>query len=246
VAVLTYIGFDGISTLSEEVENPRRNVLLATVLTCLITGVLATLEVYAGQLVWPDHKSFPDVDTAFVHVADERRTYPLPGGELHLAGGLHWLGHGPRKLAAARLLYGMGRDNALPQSFFGRIDLKRRIPQNNVLFIGAVALVGAFTISYQLGAELLNFGAFIAFMGVNAAAFVRYYLRAESKKLVNFLPPVLGFVICFYIWLNLRTPAKIAGFVWLAVDWPMGRTRQADTRRRLCCPICLRSKMRIV
>jgi len=69
IASLTYIGFDGISTLSEEVENPRRNVLLATVLTCLITGVLASIEVYAAQLIWGDWKGFPDVDTAFVHVA---------------------------------------------------------------------------------------------------------------------------------------------------------------------------------
>src|SRR5579885_1793532 len=69
IAVLTYIGFDGISTLSEEVRNPRRNILLATVLTCLITGLLATLEVYAGQLVWPDFHSYPDVDTAISFVA---------------------------------------------------------------------------------------------------------------------------------------------------------------------------------
>ena len=69
IAVLTYIGFDGVSTLSEEVENPRRNILLATVLTCLITGVLASLEVYAGQLIWPDFHHYPDVDTAFVYVA---------------------------------------------------------------------------------------------------------------------------------------------------------------------------------
>ena len=233
VAVLTYIGFDGISTLSEEVENPRRNVLLATVLTCLITGVLATLEVYAGQLVWPDHKSFPDVDTAFVHLAG-RAGGPILFQVVNLTLLVACIGSGMgAQLAAARLLYGMGRDNALPQSFFGRIDLKRRIPQNNVLFIGAVALVGAFTISYQLGAELLNFGAFIAFMGVNAAAFVRYYLRAESKKLVNFLPPVLGFVICFYIWLNLRTPAKIAGFVWLAVGLAYGAYKTGGYKKAI-------------
>ena len=52
VAVLTYIGFDAVSTLSEEVENPRRNILLATVLVCLITGLLSGLEVYAAQLIW--------------------------------------------------------------------------------------------------------------------------------------------------------------------------------------------------
>ena len=59
IAVLTYIGFDSVSTFSEEAENPRRNILLATVLTCLITGVLASIEVYLGQLVWPDFRHIP-------------------------------------------------------------------------------------------------------------------------------------------------------------------------------------------
>ena len=55
VAVLTYIGFDALSTLSEEAENPRRNIMLATVLTCLIVGILSAIEVYVAQLVWPFH-----------------------------------------------------------------------------------------------------------------------------------------------------------------------------------------------
>jgi hypothetical protein len=80
LAVLTYIGFDGISTLSEEAENPRRNILLATVFTCLLTGVLATLQVYLGQLVWPNYTTYPDADTAFVYVAGR-------AGGLHAAGG---------------------------------------------------------------------------------------------------------------------------------------------------------------
>src|SRR5690349_2541663 len=69
IAVLTYIGFDGISTLSEEAENPRRNIMLATVMTCLVIGVVSALEVYAAQLIWPASQPFPNVDTAFVYVA---------------------------------------------------------------------------------------------------------------------------------------------------------------------------------
>src|ERR1022692_1979692 len=69
IAVLTYIGFDGISTLSEEARNPRRDILLATVLTCVVIGLLSAAEVYAAQLAWPASQPFPDVDTAFVHVA---------------------------------------------------------------------------------------------------------------------------------------------------------------------------------
>ena len=69
IAVLSYIGFDGISTLSEEAENPRRNILLATVLTCLVIGILSAFEVYAAQLIWPATQPFPNSDTAFTYVA---------------------------------------------------------------------------------------------------------------------------------------------------------------------------------
>ena len=78
------------------------------------------------------------------------------------------------QLGAARLLFGMGRSNALPKSFFGAIEPKRLIPRNNVVFVGAVSLAGAFLIDSDLGAQMLNFGALIAFMGVNLAAFMRY------------------------------------------------------------------------
>lgn len=218
IAVLTYIGFDGISTLSEEVENPRRNIMLATVLVCLITGLLSSLEVYAAQLIWGS-KPFPAeiVESAFPLVARQIGGFFL----FHLLNFtilIANIGSGMgSQLAAARLLYGMGRGDAFPRRFFGVIDPRRRIPVNNIIVIGAIALVGAFFLSYERGAELLNFGAFIAFMGVNAAAFARYFRSPDERRWANAVFPFLGFCICFFIWLNLSRPAKIAGGVWLAV-----------------------------
>jgi amino acid transporter len=129
------------------------------------------------------------------------------------------------QLGAARLLYGMGRSEGLPKKFFGAIDPKNHIPQNNVIFVGAIALAGAFVISYERGAELLNFGALIAFMGVNAAAFVRYFLRAEKKQPLNLLSPILGFIICLLIWRNLGQNAMILGGVWMAVGIAYGAVK---------------------
>ena len=68
LAALTYIGFDGVTTLAEEVREPRRTVPLATVLVRLITGALSVTEVYLGQLVWPDYGSFANLETAFFDV----------------------------------------------------------------------------------------------------------------------------------------------------------------------------------
>jgi amino acid transporter len=191
IAVLTYIGFDGISTLSEEVENPRRNILLATVLTCVVVGFLSAAECYAAQLVWPSSEAFRDNDTAFIDVST-RAAGSWFFGVINITLIVANFGSGmAAQLGAARLLYGMGRSNALPK-FFGAIDRKRHVPRNSVIFVGVIALIGvACGMTYALGAEMLNFGALIAFMGVNAASFVRYYVHASEKKLSNLIPPVL-------------------------------------------------------
>jgi amino acid transporter len=233
LAVLTYIGFDGISTLSEEAENPRRNILLATVLVCLITGALASVEVYAAQLVWPGAQGFPDVDTAFVHVAG-RAAGPWLFTLINITLLVATVGSGMgSQLGAARLLYGMGRSNALPQRFFGAIEPKRRIPRNNVLFVGLLALAGTTMLTFERAAELLNFGALLAFMGVNAASFFRYFLRERQKTISNFLVPVLGFTICLLLWLNLSRPAKIAGAIWMLVGIGYGAVRTRGFKSEL-------------
>jgi amino acid transporter len=207
--------------------------MLATVMTCLVTGVLASLEVYVAQLIWPASRPFPDVDTAFVHVAGQAGgvvLFQLVNMTLLVA----TIGSGMgSQLGAARLLYGMGRNDALPKKFFGAIEPKNRIPRNNVLFVGAVALLGAFLLSYELGAELLNFGALIAFMGVNAAAFVRYFVREDRKRWTNFVSPVLGFLVCLFIWLNLGWHAKVAGAVWMAIGIAYGAVRTKGFRAEL-------------
>ena len=102
-----------------------------------------------------------------------------------------------------------------------------------MLLVGCLALVGGFTLSFQLGAEMLNFGAFIAFMGVNLAAFTRYWVRAEKKTLAGFVLPLLGFLFCLYLWLSLRTPAKLAGGAWLLAGMIYGAIRTKGFRRNL-------------
>jgi len=234
IAVLTYIGFDGISTLSEETENPQRNILLATVLVCVVTGVLSSIEVYAAQLIWGS-KPFPEsmVESAFPLVARQVGGFFL----FHLLNFtilIANIGSGMgAQLAAARLLYGMGRSNAIPKHFFGSVERRRRIPMNSVFFVGAIALAGALLISYERGVELLNFGAFIAFMGVNLACFVRYFLRSSARGWGDFVFPFLGFAICAFIWVHLGTAAKIAGSIWIAAGIVYGAIKTRGFRKDL-------------
>jgi len=233
LAVLTYIGFDGISTLSEEVKNPRRNILLATVMVCLITGILASIEVYTAQLVWAKPASgFPSIENAFSHVAG------LVGGKalfnvVTVALLIATIGSGSgAHLGAGRLLYGMGRDNAIPKKFFSYVNPRTRVPSNNIILVGIIALIFAFALElitkgkgYDLGAQLLNFGALFGFMGVNLCALIHYFVRGRDRRIRFLIPPILGFLICLYLWVNLSKLTLIIGASWLCAGILYGAWR---------------------
>lgn len=214
IAVLTYIGFDGISTLTDEAHDPARTVPRAIVLTCLITGILASIEVYFAQLVWPRGAAFPDVTTAYVHVAG-RMGGPILLAIVNASLLLANMGSGmASQLGAARLLYAMGQDGALPRRFFASVSPKSRIPRNNVILIGAICLGGALIINYDLGAELLNYGALLAFMGVNASAALRSWRQEGLSGVIPILISLAGLVTCALLWWNLSRKAWIVGLCW--------------------------------
>ena len=234
VAVLTYIGFDGISTLSEEVDNPKRNIFLATVLVCVMTGFLAAAEVYGAQLLSSQYIfGVSEVENAFSHVAAIAGG-PVLAKVISLTLLVATIGSGMgSQLGAARLLYGMGRSDAIPKKFFGAIHPRTRIPANNVVFVGLIALVGAFLLSYDVGAELLNFGALIAFMGVNLAALTHYYIRGEDRSIGQLIPPILGFCICLFIWVHLSKLAMIVGSIWMISGIAYGAWKTKGFRSEL-------------
>ena len=88
-------------------------------------------------------------------------------------------------------------------------------------------------LTYPLGAQLLNFGALIAFMGVNASSFTRYFLHSERKTFGNLIVPFLGFFICLYLWISLGINAKIVGMSWLTAGVLYGAYRTSWFRKPL-------------
>ncbi len=230
LAALTYIGFDGLTTLSEEVKNPRRNVMTGAVLTCLITGIWSGAQIYLAQLSWPDWASLTQgmtdeasrnnaLDTAIMSVA-HRVGGPLLDGSLSFILLLGSIGSGSAgQLGASRLLYGMGRDGVIPKKIFGHLEKKHSSPSYNIMIIGGLALFGAILLNFEEAAHLINFGAFFAFMGVNIASIREYFFKAEEKTikgfLFDFLPAGIGFLFCLIIWLNLPLKTFIIGGTWM-------------------------------
>jgi putrescine importer len=238
-AALVFIGFDGVSILAEEVKNPKRNVLLASVLVCVFTGLFSGLQVYLAQRVWPDHTTLQNPETAFMDVAR------IAGGPMlfaaygivllvsSLACGL--AGH----VGAARLLYSMGRDDVLPKKIFGYLSPKRGNPVYNEWIVGIVAYVAVLTIPWERAAEIVTFGALLAFTAVNLVALLHFWCALEAvgrrRFFVDAFVPGFGAVFCFILLIGLQPWTKYAGLIWLGIGlvYAAYRTRMFTVRPKL-------------
>jgi amino acid transporter len=208
-AAITYVGFDGLTTLAEDSVNPRRDMVRATVLVVAITGILNAVEMYFLHSVMPDWQ-VADPNTSYLDVMR------IVGGSLLFTTFLGIMaisqfgsGFGVQ-VNAARLLYGMGRDGALPWC---------QNAARNILIVGVLAFLGTLLVDLDQGLDLLNFGAFLGYMGVNVATIWSYYVHPPEghhrSLLRDLVLPTGGFVGCLLFWIGLPQRAKIVGGVWL-------------------------------
>ena len=234
IAMLTYIGFDGISTLSEEAHNPRRNILLATVLTCLITGVLAASAglrrpARLAQLRGLSRRRH----RVRLHRRPGRRAGPVlhrqPGaarrhdrlrGRLAPRRGPAALRHGPRQRHPQPLLRRAGSAHAHPAQ---QHPPRRRAGPGRRLHPELPAR--------RRAAELRRVHRLHGREPRGLRALLR--ARASKRTFLNLVPPLLGFVICLYIWWSLRTPAKLAGLAWLAAGLLYGAWKTRGFRHQV-------------
>jgi amino acid transporter len=224
VAVLSFLGFDGISTLSEEVKDgDRRLVGRATVLAlCLVAG-LFIIQTYVACLLVPSQTSFPDGDatnTAFYDIAKLasgawlKTTVAVASA---LAAGI--ANSMVAQAATSRLLYSMARDRKLP-ALLAHVHPTRRIPERAILFVSVLSLLLGliFVGQVDLISSLVNFGALFSFLLLHLSVFVHFVLRNGSRRWhLHVVAPALGFVIIGYVLVNADTRAKVGGLIWLAV-----------------------------
>lgn len=220
VAVLSFLGFDGISTLAEDARNPRVNVGRATILVCMIAGGMFVLQTYLGQLIWPDYHSFASLETAFSEIGARIGGSGLGYLIALLVVVQAFVSGITSQASASRLLYSMARGGSLPQAVFGYVHPTLRTPTYSILLMGIIATTAALLLSLDKAAELVNFGACVGFMAVNGSVVGHYVVRRRERRdgaahLWKYLvSPALGFVICLWIWISVSALAMKVGAAW--------------------------------
>jgi len=223
IAVLSFLGFDGISTLAEETHRPERTVGNATVAALIILGLIFVTQTYLAALIHPDYKSL-DPELAFFQIARDAGGaflyYLLLVVNVIAVGIANALA---AQLAISRILYSVSRDDMLPASgFLSRIHPRYRTPFNATLFVGVVTLAVALIFEVDTITKFVNFGALTAFMTLNISVFVYFFIRrGRRENILDFLKyllfPLLGFAIIAYVWSGFDRGTFIFGFSWLAV-----------------------------
>lgn len=227
VAVLSFLGFDGISMLAEENGEDARSIGKSMIAALLLAGVLFVVQTWIAAMLVPNGaKLISDGDPAGTAFYDAAQV----GGGAFLAGltalatAIAWgfANSLVAQAATSRLLFAMARDKQLP-SFLAKIDPKHKVPVNATLVVAAVSLVlGLYMAGRADGITLLstlvNFGAMTAFLVLHIAVIWYFIMRQGSKDYLRHLVyPLIGFAILAFVVVNANIAAQKLALVWTGI-----------------------------
>ena len=219
IAAYSFLGFDAVSTLSEETHDPQRTIPRGIVLTVLIGGLIFITLSFLMQWVHPGGQ-FADESSAgySMSVLVGGRGYAQIANIISLIGG--FASGMAIQASTSRLLYVMGRDGVLPRRFFGRLHRTWGTPVLNLLLIGAAALL-ALNLSLDTATSFINFGAFLGFTLVNLSVIayaVRQWRAGARRPILGYLiVPAAGAAIDVYLITQLGATALRLGVGWLVI-----------------------------
>ncbi|PVZ12269.1 MULTISPECIES: APC family permease [unclassified Pseudomonas] len=219
IACYSFLGFDAVSTLTEETHEPRKTIPRAILLITVLGGVIFIAASYLVQLAHPS-TDFANADSAAYEIA---RTI---GGDVFVSFFLIGLIVGQftsglsAQASASRLLFAMGRDGVLPKRLFGRLSERFGTPVISIVLCGVVALL-ALRMDVTTSTSFINFGAFLAFSLVNLSVIFHYWLgegkRGIAAVVFYLLFPLIGMSADLWLMMSLDHLAIYLGLAWLAL-----------------------------
>ncbi|MFJ5763406.1 APC family permease [Neobacillus sp. NPDC093182] len=221
ILCFSFLGFDAVTTLSEETPNPEKTIPKAILLTALWGGVIFITTSFFIQAFFPDNSRFIDSEAALPEIA------LYVGGKLFqsiflcttfvntLASGL------ASHASVSRLLYVMGRDKVFPEKWFGYVHPKWRTPAINVLIVGVISL-SAWFFDLVTATSLINFGALMAFTFVNLSVISHFAVREKMHRTPKgffdyVIMPLIGAGLVGVLWINLELSSLVMGGGWFLI-----------------------------
>jgi len=222
IAVLSFLGFDGIATLSEEAKGGRRAAGVAMISGLLLVAAFFVTQTWLAAMLVPDIESFTEDEAGNAFFTIVERVSSHGWGIAFLA--MNALAVGIANAVAAqsatsRVLFSMSRDGRLP-GFLSYVNPRTQVPERAILLVAGLTLVAGlfFVGQISLISSLVNFGALTAFLLLHASVVSYYGLRQRSGNVfLHWVAPVIGFLIIGYVLWNAEANAKIGGVVWLVI-----------------------------
>ena len=218
VAAYAFLGFDAVTTMSEETVEPRKTVPKAIMLIALIGGGIFIAVSYAVQLVHPGG-IFGNVDTAGFEIATRIGGAAFAAVFIAALVIAQFTSGIAAQTAGSRLLYAMGRDRVMPQ-MFAKLAPKFATPVIAIVAIGMVGLI-ALAMDVATSTSFINFGAFISFAMVNVAVLVYWSQRRRAGEYLNplawVIAPLIGVVVVLMLLTQLDIHAITLGASWLVI-----------------------------
>ncbi len=227
IAVLSFLGFDGISTLAEENKESARAIGRSMIAALLLAGVLFIVQTWVAALLVPHPAeliSKGDPGGTSFYDAAAVASGPWLAKLTALATAIAWgfANSLVAQAATSRLLYAMARDRQLP-AFLAKVHPRKGVPVNATILVAGVSLAVGLSMAARadgisLLSTLVNFGALTAFLALNVSVVWHFVVRNGSRDwLRHVVVPVIGFAILAYVLLNAQLQAKYLGLVWFVV-----------------------------
>ncbi|KQU67518.1 APC family permease [Phycicoccus sp. Root101] len=222
IAVLSFLGFDGIATLSEEAKGGRKAAGLAMVVGLVLVAFFFVSQTWLAAMLVPDTQQFGDdeVNNAFFGIVEQVSSHGWQVAFLAMNALAVGIANAvAAQSATSRLLFSMSRDGRLP-GFLAHVNSRTKVPERAILLVGGLTLVTGLFFVGQVGliSSLVNFGALTSFLLLHVSVVSWYGVRKHSRNVfLHWVSPVLGFAVIGYVLWNAEAAAKIGGLVWLAI-----------------------------
>ena len=235
ICVMSFLGFDAISTLSEEVKGDDRRVVGRAIVGVLfLSGALFTFLAWVlGNLM--NGMVIKDAASAIYELADSTMgawmSMLIAWVTVTVVGFTNAL---PMQVGVARVMYAMGRDRQLP-AVLAKVHAIHGTPYVGMIVTTAISLGVAIAMRFQMDelVSVVNFGALSGFFILHVSVIVLFWVKGRSGRwVVHLLVPVAGMIVVLAVMSGMSSLATTLGLVWLAVGLGYGvvliRRRRAE------------------